>query len=253
MLKKLLFIIVFSLFAQVSHALEDNMRVGAEYAYYRYREPSVNPNGPLMRGAMYGINFSYSYDYNDYFLDLEGRFLAGKGKYDGFLMNGTPSQSSHMARIFEARILPGVKMNTFDWYTGLGYRFKGDDRGNIRQNNIIVLGYRRKAQYLYIPLGMRVLSYEDVYKDMCLSIRPYLEYDLFIKGVTTSAVNNQTKLHLKQTNGFGTKLGVVFRIDQFEITPYLNYWNIETSKIDAGFIEPRNTTTELGLKLAYVF
>lgn len=253
MLKKCLFIFLVFPINAYGAISRHNFKMGIEYADYTYRETGrarniISKKIMSLKGPFFGANLSYSYNYDKYFFDIDGRLLVGVTKYNGHLMNGTPYRFKNTLNVlFEPRVLPGIKFGGISVYTGLGYRFKGDASVNVHS-------YPRRSQYLYTPLGVKILSGECYHNDIYLSVTPYIEYDFFIKGLQTGS-----GLRLRQNKGYGAKAGITCKIDPFEITPYINYWNISASKSayssSNGFYwyEPKNTTTEIGIKLSATF
>lgn len=253
-LKKLIPILALSLSSQ-AYGFEDkidNFTVGIEYSNYNYKETVNGKTFMNLKGPLYGVNLSYLYNEDDYFVDINGRLLFGKTKYTG----GRPDPATFIYspcnfkgvgnKIFESQISPGIKADIFNLYVGVGYRIKTDNSQEY--------GYaHRKSQYLYIPIGVKILS-KEYENDYALSIAPYIEYDFLVKGAQSAGL-----IRLNQNKGYGAKAGVVCKIDQFEITPYFNFWNIKDSNkyIDANsgtwWMEPANKTTEIGIKVSFRF
>ena len=139
----------------------------------------------------------------------------------------------------------------FNLYAGLGYRLKQDKSSDE-------YSYPRKSQYFYIPIGVKIPTELNL-----VTVTPYIEYDVLVKGRQTSDLRklNISKMNHKQKHGFGIKSGAGFKYDQFEITPYVHYWNIKKSEATivssedkaVMFFEPKNTTSEIGIKVTFVF
>ena len=225
-------------------------KVGLEAAYYHYDETSFYTGSKLMRvqGPMFGVNADYFHDYgNKYFVTVDGRALVGVEKYDGSLQNGTPHHTGYatQSQLFEARVTPGYQFENFDFYAGLGYRLKADAPKYANRH-----GYPRQSHYLYIPVGIKiptVLWGAQAY--------PFIEYDLFLQGrqVTDLTRFGGSKFSNHQHDGFGVKTGIVFKLNKFDLVPYINYWNIDHSDMNTIGYEPANTTWEIGIKINFLY
>lgn len=260
MLKKLLLVLLpFStqVYGASFEDFTENINIGTEYAQYDYREKVSGKKFMSLKGPLYGINWGYSAYNNDHSFDFNARFLVGKTKYDGQLLdiNNTSYNFSNVKnKIFESQILPGIKINVFNLYAGIGYRLKTDMASASSK-----FYPPRKSQYLYVPLGVKILPHEHDQEDAYLSLIPYFEYDLLVKGRHTSDLTRieEPKIRLKQKKGYGIKSGITCKISQIEVTPYIYYWNIKASeKYESATlwaVEPANTTTEIGVKISFVF
>ena len=165
------------------------------------------------------------------------------------------------------------KKLTLSPYTGIGYRFKSDDsedvkyidlRPNIRRSPK-VLGYYRKSNYVYVPLGASA----EYTLDDTWSVSLKGEYDWIVKAWHYSRNRNFINIGsntFKQPNGYGIKgeasISYLYNKVKFSVSPYINYWNIRNSKVnkirgDDGHSysasEPYNITWESGIKLGVTF
>jgi hypothetical protein len=156
---------------------------------------------------------------------------------------------------------------TISPYTGIGYRFKSDDsedvkyidlRPNVRIDPNDKLGYYRKSNYVYIPLGGCV----DYALNDTWSISLKGEYDWIVKAWQysrnkTRNIGTEPRTY-RQPNGYGLKgeasISYLYNKVKFSVSPYLNYWNIRNSKRSSdGGREPYNITWESGIKLGVTF
>lgn len=98
------------------------------------------------------------------------------------------------------------------------------------------------------------------------------EYDIFLTGIQTSYSNNLNMYLIhKQLRGYGLRSEILLEktFDKYilSIGPYINYWNIrdsqkshyssycsECQEIHTGYsLEPKNYTTEIGVKMKFTF
>ena len=288
MYKKILlsFLIVatsaFSIKAETLPSFSHEFSLGLEFMRYFYKEPNATQDRYVPEygavwmtdtGNLYGLNGSYRLTWKEtLFIQPEGRILYGKHDYrtgrkekvNGKTKNKIP------VLVYEPRLIMGGKIPmmgkklTLSPYTGIGYRFKSDDsedvkyidlRHNIRRSPK-VLGYYRKSNYVYVPLGASA----DYALNNAWSISFKGEYDWIIKAWHYSRNRNfigHESNTFKQPNGYGLKgeasISYLYNKVKFSVSPYLNYWNIRNSKYDDGAREPYNITWESGIKLGITF
>lgn len=140
--------------------------------------------------------------------------------------------------------------NRLTFFGGLGYRYLLNASG-LKQSSTGHSGYDRESRYMYVPLG---LNYETNSKNESYwEIRG--EYLYFLFGQQTSKLSQVSANHNDITNdqeeGSGIKLRAKFHFDgNSGIEGYMDYWDIADSKLDVSgnFMEPRNTTSETGIR-----
>lgn len=249
---------------------------------YFYKEPNIYQNDLARElgavwmndtGNLYGLNGSYRLTWKDtLFIQPEGRILYGKHDYRTGRKEKVTGKTKNKipVLVYEPRLIVGGKipaMNklTISPYTGIGYRFKNDDsedvkyidlRPNVRRSHK-VLGYYRKSNYVYVPLGASVdYALNDTWS---LSLKG--EYDWMLKAWhydrNRNFIGDESKT-FKQPNGYGFKgeasVSYLYNKVKFSVSPYLNYWNIRNSKRShSGAREPYNITWESGIKLGMTF
>ena len=84
------------------------------------------------------------------------------------------------------------------------------------------------------------------------------EYLYFIYGQQTSYLSDlgYTDFTNDQEDGSGIKLTAKYYFDKkFGVEGYMDYWDIADSKLDVSgnFMEPRNTTSETGIRFFWSF
>jgi hypothetical protein len=220
-----------------------------------------------IRGNSYGINVSYFYCFNnDFCLQPELRYNKGEVKYtsndDGNDLKKIPNS------IFEIRFLlkkfiplSELKIEMYP-FIGIGYRYKEDDSYDMITDTGLI-GLLRKSKYFYIPLGLNTNL--NLTKEWSVSILG--EYDLFLRGIQQSSSKNSS-IKNTQKKGYGFRSEILlnrnFNKHILSIGPFVNYWNIKDSKTTyiicnncgekhIGYIEPKNTTTEVGIRIKYSF
>lgn len=234
--------------------------LGTEISHITYKEPDVMEE----KGIMYGLLGSYTYR-SKYMLRAEGRFSYGQVDYKN---SGTLDNIDDY--MWEFRGLAGydfpiLKTSILTPYIGFGYRYLNDDTSGMTTSTG-ALGYERESNYYYSPIGIETITELD----NGWSIGTTLEYDYFWKGVQKShlsdAVASFNDLENDQNKGYGVRGSIKFQkkgeeID-FLIEPFIRYWNIDKSEEQdvtyAGVIvgygyEPKNNSTEIGIKFAAKF
>ena len=254
-----------------AHAMEpkkSTFSMGTELSYVTYKESGVKETGPF-----YGLIGSYVYRgelFNESFssamLKVEGRVSLAKVDYDGMLLDGSKYKIKNISDFLgEFRGLAGYDFPIFSSsvitpFTGLGFRFLKDD---LSKDNA---GYRRQSNYLYSPIGIESkTSLADGW-----SAGVNAEYDIFWLGWQITSFSDLDPLFGDVTNdqkkGYGFKGSIKIKKEMedknFVFEPYLNYWNIGRSQNQplkySGTIigtawEPKNTSTEFGIKMGVEF
>jgi hypothetical protein len=149
-------------------------------------------------------------DYMSWRVKLDGRLAYGRMDYSG---SGTIDGIDDY--VFESRLTFGYSFilgsrgaTRLTPYFGYGYRHLYDDLGG-RVSSTGALGYDRRSQYHYVPIGIEGLF---VIGDGW-SLRPTAEFDYLIYGTQDSYLS-QTGLfddvHNEQNSGFGVRASVMF-------------------------------------------
>jgi hypothetical protein len=240
-----------------------NFSISTEMFSYSYKEPSIMKT----KGNSYGINTTYTYCFDDdFYLQPELRYSKGKELYKSYMTGNdkekTPNSIFEMRVLLKNRIfLSELKIDTYP-YIGIGYRYKKDNSFNHRTDTGFI-GHLRKSKYYYIPLGLSANL--NLTKEWSLSVLG--EYDLFLRGIQRTYNKNDFAKH-KQNKGYGLRSEILlnknFNKHIFSIGPFVNYWKVKKSKISGNIcnycgmvhdysFEPKNTTTEVGIKIKYSF
>lgn len=242
-----------------------NLEIGSEIFYQQYQEPGV------MRetGMMYGVYGSYTYRRwlapaaegdealakkpMHWMIGANGGISFGQLNYDGELMDGTPYRAGGVDNVLvEARLLVGPdfpKEKRIDTiYIGFGFRYLDSDIGPDPT------GYQRESRYFYIPVGIATTgNWRDGW-----SLGAGAEFDLLLHGLQTSHLGGEVgDVDNPQHGGFGLRgsirLGKNGKHHNLIVEPFIRYWQIQTSEVSQGYVEPRNDTTEVGVRLIWRF
>ncbi len=239
---------------------EHTLEFGPEVYYFEYKEPGVMRE----KGAMLGADGSYSYHKN-FMLKAEARFAYGQVDYKN---SGTIDNIDDYTT--ELRGLGGYDFPIFHAtyltpYIGIGYRYLNDDlSGKVSSTGAV--GYERESNYLYSPMGFETNT--EFGNGWAVGL--IAEYDYFWKGVQKSHLSDVdpgfNDVESDQNKGYGARgsVRIIKKGQELDLVfePFVRYWNIKKSEEDvltyAGTIfgfgyEPKNHTTEIGIKVALKF
>ena len=235
--------------------------LGSEISYITYKEPGTMKE----KGMMYGLVGSYTY-HNKLMLKAEGRGSWGKVDYKGALSDGTPyTMDGIRDYMLEFRGLVGYdfpvgKASTFTPYIGIGYRNLNDD------SSFDPAGYERESNYIYSPIGIDFIT--NLGNSWSMGVIG--EYDYFWWGKQKSHLSDVSPgyndILNRQKKGYGLRGSIALqkkgdKVD-FEVGPFIRYWNIKESEKDAltyygtfeyYMVEPKNNSTEVGVMLGVKF
>lgn len=236
--------------------------LATDISYITYKEPDIMKE----KGLMYGISGVYAYN-NNFTFKAESKLSWGALDYSS---STTGSMDNIDNLMFEVRALAGKSFEAFSAtsitpYTGFGYRYLNDDSSGMTTSTGHV-GYERESNYYYSPIGIETLTELD--NGWFLGFMA--EYDIFWKGKQKSHLSDANlgfaDLENDQNDGYGIRGSVKFLKKQENtdllIEPFITYWNIGKSEevnvtysgiiIGKGY-EPKNNSTEIGIKLVVRF
>lgn len=244
---------------------EKNLKLGGQIISYRYVEPGLIEHTGLLYGiTAEGFWFPSSNVKGVFNADL----VIGKLDYNGALCNisnDTCSDYSAKTNEFILRMTHRFEMQVVEnmrGFAGPGIRYlidKGDDRGF----------YTRTGIYLFIPVGG---SYHVPLSGGGGSLFIDAEYDIFLAGVMTSRLSEvnpsyEDITHV-QNSGSGHKITLGYQQDQVNPNPltvglFYENWNVAESDRKTlyvsgqastkSFVEPKNFSESIGLKIAVGF
>lgn len=217
---------------------------------------------------------------NAVFIRIDGKWNSGHVDYDSQDTGTDDDIKDYMMEFrgtvgYDIAVWPSV---LFSPYMGYGYRYLNDDSKG-RTTSTGHLGYDREANYYYIPVGFNIAKSK---KSWVVNLN--VEYDYFLDGSQNSHLEDLgpsvlaggrlytlDNLVNDQDSGFGARGSLKImkmgkHVDLF-IEPFVRFWKLRQSDptqwtsesghvfffysgtdIPVEGIEPKNTTTEFGLK-----
>jgi hypothetical protein len=246
-----------------SQALKNHtFEIGPEVYYVRYHESDMMEN----TGIMYGVIGSYIYrssvgrtfePSNAWMFRADGRLAFGKMNYDGETSDEPPLPASGDNiddYLWEVRGLLGYDFKNKTARTtpffGVGYRYLNDDSSD--QDG----GYERESNYLYFPIGLEFLFPSE----NSWSFGATIEFDVLLWGKQKSHLSDYGygTVDNQQNSGSGFRASLRFQEKGgLVIEPFVRYWSIGDSATkvidDVPLQEPKNETTEVGLRVIWTF
>jgi hypothetical protein len=234
--------------------------LGPEISYISYKEPGVMKT----KGMMYGLGGAYTY-HNKIMLKAEGRGSVGKVDYSSPI-SGEIDNLSYWTLEFRGLggyDFPVLKSSILTPFLGIGYRYFNDD-GSGKFSTTGTPFYEGYSNYVYSPIGIGFIT--NLGDDWSLGGTG--EYDLFWWGEQKShfsdaGFNNPKN---RQKEGFGLRGSIElerkYKKVIFEGGPFIRYWNIKKSETETltywgtpvgSAWEPKNNSTEVGIKLVVKF
>lgn len=254
---------------QVQAAQGHSFEVGTEVFGYEYKEAGIMEND----GVLYGVAGAYTYRGPLFagrlpkaMLGAEIRIAAGQVDYTS---TNTGSMDNINDLLFETRGLAGYdfqlsQSTALTPFAGLGYRYLNDDAAGM-VTTTGHFGYERRSYYLYAPIGLRTRTVFN--RNWSLGFNA--EYDIFLWGKQQSLLSEVSSIYpdieVDQESGYGFRASISLTRTapglSFSIEPFINYWDIDESERAVfpvgSFIvtawEPKNESTEIGIKLAVEF
>lgn len=227
-----------------------SFEIGPEASFIQYVEPDVMKE----TGYMVGAAGSYAY-HNNLMLKAEGKASYGMVYYEN---SGTIDNIPNY--MFEGRLMGGFDFPVLEAsivtpYIGVGYRYLVDDAGG-KVSSTGAGGYKRESNYYYSPIGIETLT--SLKNEWYVGI--VLEYDHFWKGRQVSHIGDVNPsvgtIKNDQNDGYGLRGSIRFKKEgnfSYVLEPFARYWNIDDSEVVDTWIEPKNHSTEVGLKFIFSF
>lgn len=252
-MKKLILLLV--VFTALPLCAQQAFEVAYETSSYTYREPDGST--PIrLKGRMQGASLRYENRLaSAFFFALDGRWMGGTTDYSGWLMSNPPT--SHKFDdigdyYYEGRLHLGSVLDLSQslqvWLsTGLAYRYLKDHL------NKDPYGYLRESNYVYMPFTGELRLKGGICE---LDLRG--EFDYLLIGWQKSHMTQRT-LHHDQREGYGVRVSAKLQVNFDKkktgvfVEPFYRYWNIRDSEERGGYMEPHNTTKEIGLRAGFAF
>ena len=150
-------------------------------------------------------------------------------------------------------------------FTGFAYRYLNNDMSG-KITSVGHFGFERESNYWYSPLGV------ELRKEFAQGWSAVFsgELDIFWKGRQVNHIGHipsYVDFTNKQETGFGQRVSLDIVKDtgnmRISVGPFLRHWNIRmsneavgayiTPEIPINFIEPQNSSMEVGVKVAVKF
>ncbi|MGL4204624.1 MAG: hypothetical protein ACRCRW_00615 [Aeromonadaceae bacterium] len=237
----------------------NGQELGLTLSHYKYEEP----NFMQLEAAKLGIDYTATLMMDaeqTWSMRVDLRYANGKADYSS---NGTGTADNQPDWYLDSRALFGKDFDHSTYvlmpYLGLGYRYLFSDlRG---KSSTGAQGYRRTSHYAYLPLGVvHRLGLKNGHR-----LESSLEFDYLLLGRQKSYMSdyleaigypeNSVDVTNQQHDGYGIRFASMYQFASWSVGPFLSYWNIDKSEVDAAttLYEPKNNTLEYGLKGAYKF
>lgn len=253
--------------------------IQAELFDYNYRERQEGQVVVRDDGLFGGLGLSYVETLGGGAF-LRGRLSVAFGSVDytgdGSVIDEPGAEQSSLNNVpqstgqLELHIGKDFKLNngsTVTPFVGLGSRFLKDNSGG-RETDDGLLGYDREISYGYVPLGIAAGVPIGGRTNLHLSA----QYNWIVHGSAKSHFSNvapelpDVKLDLNKGSGFELSALIDIPVSRRRASfgPFARKWNIGQSESllftnpddpteALELIEPKNSTTEIGLRLGFAF
>ncbi len=223
-------------------------------SYYKYSEPDFMHNKSEVQDHLLN-NFGIMYNVKNNFL-FEGylnqlEFDADFRRFDiNYWSNGSGTGKDVENDVYNLRALYGIQASDkLMLKTGYGYRHLLDKKKGFYSSNGSGPGYDRIQEYSYIPfIAEANMPFADINGKL------KLEYDYLVYGKNKNEYPNSASNHQhRNDDGYIAKISYKFPYSGIYIEPYYEYTSVEKSTTNSGYLEPHNTTTEVGVKISKTF
>lgn len=230
-------------------ATQTGVELGISGGHYQYEEPSISVKD---KGGTLGVLGTGTMLFDQGFW--------GKADYRGAYGQvdySSPASGSHDNEdiwLNDGRLLVGrdSRGGTSVWapYIGLGFRSLYNDARGVTSTG--AQGYRRLNSMWYVPIGAEYRAALDA--DSVFKVG--IESDLVISSEQKSYLSDvnglgERDITNKQRGGYGLRGNVGYGFGLNEVGVFGQYWDMNDSKREVGntatWIEPANTTTEIGV------
>ncbi len=243
--------------------------LGAEVLDYSYRERFEGEVVAKDDGTFAGITFGYVETIGSGMF-LRARLSTDFGSVDYSSGDGrleNVSQSIGQLEFHLGRDIAVGSGATLTPFIGIGSRVLEDKSGG-NETELGALGYDREISYAYVPVGVAAGLPVGGRAALILSA----QYNWVVGGEAKSRFSDldpelpNVKVDLDEGHGFEASATVRFPLGRHAIGfgPFVRHWNLDRSTSfvltdpdgsgeSIEFFEPRNRTTELGLRLSFSF
>ncbi|HZF42321.1 MAG TPA: hypothetical protein VEZ48_02815 [Sphingomonadaceae bacterium] len=240
--------------------------LGSELFDYSYRERSEGKTIVRDDGEFIGLTGSYVETIGSG-LFLRARLSTDFGRVDYEAGNERLKNVSQDIGQLELQIGRDFKLGsgtTLTPFAGLASRVLTDHSGGkVTQGGL--QGYDREISYGYVPVG--IAAGLPVGSNLRLNLS--VQYNWVIDGVSESKFSEidpeapDLKLDLRDGHGIeaSAMLSVPLGGDALSFGPFVRQWNLDRSEsatfvedgLSVEFFEPKNRTTEVGVRLSFGF
>jgi hypothetical protein len=261
------FLAVFPAQADAQTQTRRGFEIGAEVSDYSYRERFEGETVASDDGTFPGITASFVAGLGNGYL-FRTRLSAHFGSVDYSSEDGDIEdidQSIVQLEFQVGRDFPLGKNATITPFIGLGSRLLTDHSGG-RETESGFLGYDREVSYAFVPVGAAVTTRLGASNTLTFSA----QYNWVVGGDAESKFSEidpefpNVKLEIPGGHGLEASaiLGVPVGRTELRFGPFVRHWNIDQSESqifddeEGGqieLLEPKNKTTELGLRLSLAF
>ena len=235
-------------------------RLGVSLIGYQYKEPGVMTLKAQKIGFDYAGTYAIASQWPNvdrrYFVRTEVSYAVGDADYSSPI-SGTLANTENWYYEIRAMVGRDVDMggHVLAPYAGLGFRHLFHDLRGVSSTGS--RGYRRENRSENLFVGLTHKTHVSANAQLHSTV----EYMHLLKGIQKARLTDTggvfPDITLDQDSCFGLRLSSMWRFDTWSMGPTLTYWKIKQSNtVRAGgsdWVEPKNTTTEIGVKAAYHF
>jgi hypothetical protein len=237
-----------------SFLTRNKVTIGSTVHQETYEEFRSDNGSKIMQeqGYLAGITIGAEHKVNNISkIEYQGTLLSGSSEYTGSYQGGSYGDlvSSGASRVF-VDVQATYKFSPSSWNgvtvgTGLGYRNLVD---NLQELGLG--GYRRENSNFYATLGVeKAFHLADRWQ-----VTPGVVLKKSLRSHQYSDIVEDVRLIHTQKDMSGTELTLAFTRQndngtKFSVKPYLRTWKAADSNVVQGYLEPENTTREVGLTI----
>lgn len=235
--------------------IEDiEMEAGLEIADFHYRESHLMREDGV-QGGVYGSIAILAAPpwYFQFYMSIVGGDVKYDGGYgSGWSYNDLTGDTSNY--IYNFRSIVGYNIGGDSIrlmpYSGFCYRYLENDLRDLTIPGV-VSGYLREQTYIYLPLGFEISIFASADRSWTIGLKS--EFDWMYYGY-----NKSDDIELDNQNGWGFRFIPFIRYDindkiGLKLEAFGEYWKINKSDINEGYLEPENASNYYGGKFGVVF
>ncbi|MEA1929000.1 MAG: hypothetical protein U9N73_12410 [Candidatus Auribacterota bacterium] len=230
------------------------MEAGLEVGDFHYRESHLMREDGV-QGGIYGSIAILAV--NPWYFQFYMSMVGGDVEYDGGYGSGwsyTTLKGDTSNYIYNFRGIVGYNIEGGSLclmpYSGFGYRYLENDLRDITIPGV-VNGYLREQTYFYLPLGVDISIGTSADQGWTVGFKS--EFDWMFYGY-----NESGGIKLDNQDGWGIRFTPYIRYDindkiGMKLEIFGEYWKINDSDVNEGFMEPENASNYYGGKFGILF